>query len=60
MWDLIVSVPDHYLSFYSSILKNSGFYKHARINEIFEQILCILDCHRVTFQPIIYLNLTFC
>ena len=34
-----------------SNLKNSDFYKHARINKISEQILFIFGCHRITFQP---------
>ena len=43
-----------------SNLMNSGFYKDARINEIFEPILFILGCRRVTFLPTNYANLTFC
>ena len=29
MWDLIVSVPDHCLSFYFSKLESSEFFKHC-------------------------------
>ena len=43
-----------------SNLKNNGFYKHTRINEIFQQNLFIWGCHRVTYQPTHYANLTSC
>ena len=58
MWDLIVSVPDHCLSFYFVVMSDLGGRNASRLESAAEEILIIIGTsvfHSALFS--VYMNL---